>query len=100
MKTKVIFRKFKEGDVIALFPELAGTNDPYTCLSYQHLGQHGAASVALVYATYPALPHERSALWDELEYIGYELEEVYRFTQKHLKARRQETERFVGRFER
>ena len=44
-KTKVIFRKLKDGDIIALFPELPGDMNPYhTCESYMHVGQHGAAS--------------------------------------------------------
>jgi hypothetical protein len=38
-KTIVIFRKFKNGnkEVIALFPEIAGTLLPETCSSYMHI---------------------------------------------------------------
>ncbi|PJE78347.1 hypothetical protein CI610_02722 [invertebrate metagenome] len=43
----VIFRKFPEGDVIALFPEeLADSRG--NILSYQTVGQHGAANPELI----------------------------------------------------
>lgn len=50
-KTKVIFRVYPEGDVIALMPDEPGsTCGTYhkgrvllDCLSYMHVGQHGAA---------------------------------------------------------
>lgn len=72
MKTKVIFRKFPEGDVIAFFPDLPVTNDPGAMLSYQHIGQHGAAFYPL--DTKPANSDEYVALYVELESIGYDLE--------------------------
>jgi hypothetical protein len=73
--TKVIFRKFKEGDVIALFPREPGTNDPYgTCMSYQHIGQHGAADTGIVSITKLAKPAEYAALARELRSIGYTLD--------------------------
>lgn len=74
MTTKVIFRKFKdEGDIIALFPQELGDNDYYsTCLSYQHLGQHGSASIALMCDTVPAIEEEYRNLLDELKSIGYD----------------------------
>lgn len=40
MTTRVIFRKFKDGEIIALFPAIAGTNNyGDTCQSYVHMGQ-------------------------------------------------------------
>ena len=90
MKTKVIFRKFEEGDIIALFPELVGTNDISTCMSYQHVGQHGAASVDLVYDTKPATPSEYKDLYDELtNMVGYDLQIVKKFTYKAQKIRKE-----------
>lgn len=75
--TKVIFRKFKDGEVIALFPEEPGTNDCNTCDSYMHVGQHGAASVFLVRGTLPAFFDEYLPLLRELEnQVGYNLEVV------------------------
>lgn len=77
METKVLFRKFR-GDVIALFPELPGDYDPDTCLSYQHVGQHGAASVSL--RTKPATCQEYASLYIELRSIGYDLRIARRMT--------------------
>ena len=87
MKTKVIFKKFPEGDVIALFPELAGDNNPYrTCESYQHLGQHGAASVELS-SLKAATPYQYASLKVELEQLGYDLWIVKKFSRKMLQER-------------
>jgi hypothetical protein len=86
MKTKVIF-KMLEGEVIALFPELAGDMNPYkTCLSYVHLGQHGSASVELS-SLKAAKPSEYQNLFWELIGIGYELEVVHKFSRKMLQKR-------------
>lgn len=87
MKTKVIFRKFPAGDVIALFPELPGNYNPATYLSYQHIGQHGAASVSLTRRTALATKAESAELARELRRIGYKLREVKRFTRKDYEAR-------------
>ena len=40
--TKVVFRKWKDGEVIALFPD---NTNPYdgTVMSYMHIGQYGDA---------------------------------------------------------
>jgi len=77
LKTKVLFRYWK-GSVIALFPELAATNDPLYCSRYLHVGQHGAAWPALVVRqSRPALPEEYRDLRLELESRHeYELEVV------------------------
>lgn len=70
--TDVIFRRFRDGDVIALFPTLPGTNDwPNDCQSYQHVGQHGTASVFLTLDTKPAAPEHYAALLRELISLGY-----------------------------
>lgn len=84
---KVIFKRFPEGDIIALFPTLPGDNDPRaTCLSYQHVGQHGAASMSLF--TLPAAtPAEYRPLAQELRRIGYRLHITDRPTRADLKAR-------------
>lgn len=86
MKTKVILRKFPNGDVIAFFPELPGTNSARTCLNYMHIGQHGSGE-ATCEGSRPATPEEYKDLYEELiNVIGYELIVVKRFThQMHLK---------------
>lgn len=70
--TKVVFRKFKDGMIIALFPELV--EGPGMIMSYEHVGQHGVASVLIVGDTKPASPSEYDALYKELEGLGYRLE--------------------------
>jgi hypothetical protein len=71
----VVFRVFPEGDVIALFPnDICDARDNIT--SYQHVGQHGAASPSLIEELRPATPKEYGPLKKELESIGYELEVI------------------------
>lgn len=70
--TRVIFRKYGEGDIVAIFPDEPGTHDPSTCMTYQHIGQHGSAGAALVMAhTKRADPAEYADLERELIRIGY-----------------------------
>ena len=85
-QTPVIFRKWKPrrefgeegGDIIALFPAENGTNDPYTCSSYEHVGQHGSADpVGVIQQTVPAKPAEYADLMKELKGIGYNDLKVY-----------------------
>lgn len=87
--TKVVFRKFKEGDVIALFPEVATDRQGINCLSYQHIGQHGAASTLIVNSTTLATESEYADLKRELENrIGYNLKVCKRITRQMDEARR------------
>jgi len=75
--TPVLFRKFKDGNVIALFPTILCNTNVSTCLSYMHIGQHGNASVNLIYETKLAKPDEYKSLLDELISIGYDDLKVY-----------------------
>jgi hypothetical protein len=76
----VIFRRFRDGDVIALFPSIAAEClNAWPCLSYMHIGQHGAADPRLVSDTRPAKPREYAELKAELERIGYRLTVRQRF---------------------
>ena len=84
---RVIFRKFHNGDVIALFPRIPADMCREHCQSYQTIGQHGAASVDLSYCTVPARPADYAALVEELRSIGYHLEIRSRFTQFDHTAR-------------
>lgn len=68
--TKVIFRILLNGEVIALFPEIAGDQNLGNCMSYMHVGQHGVA-----YANPDrrlATPEEYAPLLAELRRIGYD----------------------------
>ena len=71
--TKVIFRKFSDGSIIALFPELTD-NKKYTVLSYMQIGQHSDVDYQNVISqTKMATENEYQVLKDELESLGYEL---------------------------
>ena len=85
---KTIYRAFKDGDVIALFPQIAGNIGGWTCQSYMHVGQHGSASPDIVNITRLAKPEEYAELHDELEQIGYNPVPAKKFTQKDFKIRK------------
>jgi len=88
-KTKVLFRKFKEGDVIAIFPEQCGNESPYTCSSYQHVGQHGACDPqGLMRTTKPAKPSEYKDLMMELRRVGYKLQLIHRLQYRFIQIRK------------
>jgi hypothetical protein len=89
-ETPVIFRKWKDGAVIALFPAEPGDMNPATCSSYMHVGQHGAADPQLVIQqTKPAAAAEYADLKQELESAGYQLK-LYRRLQRSFYALRRE----------
>lgn len=67
--TRVIFRKYKDGDIIALFPK----RGDYMCESYMHIGQHSMADYPqVIKTTKPANESEYKELYDELVSIGYD----------------------------
>ena len=71
MKTKVVFRRFQDGDIIALFPEEAADYRG-NCKSYMHVGQHGAADYdGLIRITKQATPEEYASLVKELTNAPY-----------------------------
>lgn len=93
-QTKVIYRTFKSGgDVIALFPEVPFDAVGDFCESYQHVGQHGAASPVLTASTRAALPGEIEPLRKELERLGYNLKPYRRVSFEMHKKRRESARR-------
>lgn len=66
---KVVFRKFKEGDVIALFCGSAKDCNPGNVMSYQRIGQHGECDRWVTRVTKAATPDEYANLKRELEQI-------------------------------
>jgi hypothetical protein len=89
-QTLVIFRKFAEGDVIALFPYDPVTSDPYMCDSYMRYGQHGSADPqGLIHVTKPATETEYAELKTELESAPYKynLRVVKRLPSDAIKVR-------------
>ena len=78
MKAKVVFRVFKDGQVIALFPYV-DYNNRGECLSYMHIGQHSGADYDYcVKMSRLADESEYKPLKKELEDIGYNLKVVKR----------------------
>lgn len=66
---KVIFRIETGGDILAIFPEVPGTNE-YDVSSYAHIGQHGACSIQYYQRnTRPANPEQSASLLRELKSI-------------------------------
>ena len=66
-KVKVIFRKDKNGNVIAFLPELRVNRG--NIMSYMHIGQHGEASYQFYAETKRASETEYNPLLDELKRI-------------------------------
>lgn len=73
---KVCFKKFEDGDVIALFPYIPFDNKGEARMSYMHVGQHGGASPELMEVLDAATEEEYRPLKEELESIGYKLEVI------------------------
>jgi len=88
----VIFRKYPNGDIIALFPMICVDQIGYNCQSYMHVGQHGAASPMIVVGqTKLATPIEYAVLQDELErVVGYDLKIIKRFRYVHQLERQKQ----------
>ena len=68
---KVVFRKFDNGDVIALFPEEEQGRGLIT--SYMEIGQHGDASKSWITDLETASKEEYAKLAAELKRIGYDI---------------------------
>lgn len=91
-QTLVIFRRFNDGDIIALFPCETGDSSPRTCESYMHVGQHGSADPSLIESTKPATPTEYAMLKSELEYLDYNLKVIKRNQRRFYNIRRAKLE--------
>lgn len=73
-QTLTVFRRYRDNEIIALFPYEPHDRTGVHCVCYVHHGQHGAADPATVIRqTKPAQPHEYEMLERELERIGYHL---------------------------
>ena len=96
----VIFRADRSGDfkgtVTAVFPTLPGTNGPYDCTCYAHVGQHGTCGRDWYATTRAATEAESADLLRELRGIyerdddadAVRLTPVKRWTRHHDDARR------------
>jgi hypothetical protein len=85
----VVFRRWTNGDIIALFPQLPADYQGWYCDSYEHTGQHGGADFhGVVRATKPVALEEAADLIHELERIGYRLMPIKRASHRVHDARR------------
>lgn len=87
MKTKVLFRKTRTGEILAVFPETPATRDPNQCVMAR-VGEHAACSIAFARIARPAKPKEAEPLKRELAALGYSLRVVSRFHPAHEERRR------------
>ena len=80
-QTEVIFRKYRDGEILALFPYLPEFRYG-TCLSYAHIGQHCTAHFSdWVNQSKLATPEEYKDLFNELtNVIGYNLKILNRIS--------------------
>ena len=80
--TRVVLRRWKiePHTVIALLVDDPGTNDPHTCMMYEHVGQHGAGCPSSVVGN--SMPihkldcpsaSDARALMSEMRGLGYTL---------------------------
>lgn len=94
MKTKTVFRIYKDGEVIALFPQVSAEQWGVYCQSFMHVGQHGGADITTVVTqTRLAKLKEYKALAMELRQRGYKLQIAKRCTHKDFNIRQQEAKR-------
>tara|TARA_R110000824_G_scaffold392801_1_gene591449 strand:- start:1435 stop:1686 length:252 start_codon:yes stop_codon:yes gene_type:complete len=70
-KDRVVFRKFNNGQVIALLQDNLANFGMID--SYMHIGQHSEASINIINDTKLANKSEYKTLLSELEMIGYNL---------------------------
>lgn len=91
---KIVFRIYSNGEVIALFPQIAASIGGYLCQSYMHVGQHEAADRQIVMnQTRLASRKEYTPLLKELEQIGYNPKPMKRFTEQDLRIRQEQAEK-------
>lgn len=75
-------------DVVALFPEIPGTADPHSCLSWG-LDGHASSDRRLIYATEPLSETSHEGLWalKQLKRIGYNPMVVKRWEERFDRVR-------------
>ena len=72
-KINVAFRKFEDGEVIAIFPNIypVAKDSKAEVMCYMHMGQHSMCMECLVNELEKASKEEYTPLKKELEMIGY-----------------------------
>jgi len=89
-ETKVIFRAYKDdGEIIAMFPEEVGTDDPYTCASFQRGRHYTCYPSGLVQITTSVEPEKYQILKEQLESMNYKLKVVSKLHPSYFEVRQQ-----------
>jgi hypothetical protein len=93
----VIFRKFKDGEVIAFFPTMVESFSPWECGSYMHIGQHSVASTELITLLDKCNINEYAPLLNELKtiYDHVQLEVVNRSNKTYYNSRMTECRKLL-----
>lgn len=87
--TLVVFRRWTNGDIIALFPQLPADYLGMYCDAFEHVGQHGGADYhGVVQATKPVALEDAADLIRELERNGYRLKPIKRASYRLHDTRR------------
>ena len=68
---KVVFRKFDNGEIIAMFPQFTNKRN-YRIDSYMHIGQHGECDPMITNITKLATESEYESLLKEIQSIYHE----------------------------
>lgn len=90
-KVEVVFRKYDNGEIVALFPHNVADCSG-ACSGYTHIGQHTACDYDYTISiTKPAKSEEYQDLFNELEKIGYKVKvikkrDVRKFTKELQEA--------------
>jgi hypothetical protein len=93
----VVFRKWKNGSLIALFPELPADIHGRYCDAFEHVGQHGGADYfGVIQQTKPCSLDDATDLITELRTIGYELKPIRRTSHVHHERRRRTAADLAG----
>jgi hypothetical protein len=72
--TEMIFRKYEDGEIIALFPKVIENRAKNLVKAYVHNGQHVQADLrGTIESTVPATEEEYADLFSELKSIGYKI---------------------------
>lgn len=72
---QVVFRKFNNGEVIALFPQIRFGCPHYKIMSYMHIGQHGEVDHhAVIQQTKLANEEDYTSLLKEIKSIYHDYE--------------------------
>jgi hypothetical protein len=98
----VIFRKFKDGDLIAFFPTEVDSFSQFECMSYMFIGQHSTARVELITELKKCTVEEYTPLFNHLNKIyahnenPVELQIVDRSHRKYYAIRLKKTKELLG----